>query len=169
MKRNTHCSMSLDDWKDDSIFYLPRNMRSYFLLLFSYLPSGEITLFISSLQISRDCQELEPSVGEQLASLLYLEPDSDLMVLKLQRSDFRFALLYLAYVVRKLIAWIVLSCCWYLVIRYKLLVLLLRELVWCFSLVFIFLNWHWMPVTVIFHRLSRLRLSRSVKRRKLRE
>ncbi|EPS64393.1 hypothetical protein M569_10389, partial [Genlisea aurea] len=29
-------------------------------------------------KISRDCQELEPSVGEQLASLLYLEPDSDL-------------------------------------------------------------------------------------------
>ncbi|KAK4399411.1 cleavage and polyadenylation specificity factor 30 [Sesamum angolense] len=28
-------------------------------------------------KISRDCQELEPSVGEQLASLLYLEPDSD--------------------------------------------------------------------------------------------
>lgn len=32
------------------------------------------------LQISRDCQELEPSIGEQLASLLYLEPDSELMV-----------------------------------------------------------------------------------------
>ncbi|XP_048491177.1 30-kDa cleavage and polyadenylation specificity factor 30 isoform X3 [Beta vulgaris subsp. vulgaris] len=31
-------------------------------------------------KISRDCQELEPSVGEQLASLLYLEPDSELMV-----------------------------------------------------------------------------------------
>ncbi|KAH6765222.1 cleavage and polyadenylation specificity factor 30 [Perilla frutescens var. frutescens] len=30
-------------------------------------------------KISRDCQELEPSIGEQLASLLYLEPDSDLM------------------------------------------------------------------------------------------
>ncbi|GAB2280812.1 30-kDa cleavage and polyadenylation specificity factor 30 [Dionaea muscipula] len=29
-------------------------------------------------KISRDCQELEPSVGEQLASLLYLEPDSEL-------------------------------------------------------------------------------------------
>lgn len=112
MKRNTvlQNAQSLDNRKDDSIFYLPTNMRSYFLLLFSYLPS-EITLFISSLQISRDCQELEPSVGEQLASLLYLEPDSDLMVLKLQRSDFRFALLYLAYVVRKLLAWIVLSCC----------------------------------------------------------
>lgn len=41
----------------------------------------ESSLFIS-LQISRDCQELEPSVGEQLASLLYLEPDSDLMVLE---------------------------------------------------------------------------------------
>ncbi|KAH0696064.1 hypothetical protein KY289_013546, partial [Solanum tuberosum] len=31
-------------------------------------------------KISRDCQELEPSVGEQLASLLYLEPDSELMI-----------------------------------------------------------------------------------------
>ncbi|KAJ6805211.1 zinc finger CCCH domain-containing protein 45 [Iris pallida] len=30
-------------------------------------------------KISRDCQELEPFIGEQLASLLYLEPDSDLM------------------------------------------------------------------------------------------
>ncbi|KAL3522832.1 hypothetical protein ACH5RR_015666 [Cinchona calisaya] len=30
-------------------------------------------------KISRDCQELEPSIGEQLASLLYLEPDSELM------------------------------------------------------------------------------------------
>ncbi|MCO5594507.1 hypothetical protein L7F22_048539 [Adiantum nelumboides] len=30
-------------------------------------------------KISRDCQELEPTVGEQLASLLYEEPDSDLM------------------------------------------------------------------------------------------
>ncbi|CAL5412567.1 unnamed protein product [Camellia sinensis] len=32
-------------------------------------------------KISRDCQELEPSVGEQLASLLYLEPDSELMAI----------------------------------------------------------------------------------------
>lgn len=32
------------------------------------------------MQISRDCQELEPSIGEQLASLLYVEPDSELMV-----------------------------------------------------------------------------------------
>ncbi|XP_011011896.1 PREDICTED: 30-kDa cleavage and polyadenylation specificity factor 30-like [Populus euphratica] len=32
-------------------------------------------------KISRDCQELEPSIGEQLASLLYLEPDSDLMAI----------------------------------------------------------------------------------------
>ncbi|KAG6541916.1 hypothetical protein Mapa_016641 [Marchantia paleacea] len=30
-------------------------------------------------KISRDCQELEPGVGEQLAQLLYIEPDSDLM------------------------------------------------------------------------------------------
>ncbi|KAL9224399.1 hypothetical protein vseg_000435 [Gypsophila vaccaria] len=30
-------------------------------------------------KISRDCQELEASVGEQLASLLYLEPDSELV------------------------------------------------------------------------------------------
>lgn len=30
-------------------------------------------------KISRDCQELEPFIGEQLASLLYLEPDSQLM------------------------------------------------------------------------------------------
>ncbi|XP_023520093.1 30-kDa cleavage and polyadenylation specificity factor 30-like [Cucurbita pepo subsp. pepo] len=30
-------------------------------------------------KISRDCQELEPSIGEQLASLLYLEPDGELM------------------------------------------------------------------------------------------
>ncbi|OMO92315.1 Zinc finger, CCCH-type [Corchorus olitorius] len=30
-------------------------------------------------KISRDCQELEPSIGEQLASLLYVEPDSELM------------------------------------------------------------------------------------------
>ncbi|KAL5660907.1 hypothetical protein ACJX0J_028032, partial [Zea mays] len=29
-------------------------------------------------KISRDCQELEPFIGEQLASLLYLEPDSEL-------------------------------------------------------------------------------------------
>ncbi|KAJ8758565.1 hypothetical protein K2173_000286 [Erythroxylum novogranatense] len=32
-------------------------------------------------KISRDCQELEPSIGEQLASLLYLEPDSELMAI----------------------------------------------------------------------------------------
>lgn len=43
---------------------------------------------LNSLQISRDCQELEPSIGEQLASLLYLEPDSDLMVLKFQQFVF---------------------------------------------------------------------------------
>eukprot|EP01018_Ginkgo_biloba_P033336 Gb_34616 [translate_table: standard] len=30
-------------------------------------------------KISRDCQELELSIGEQLVSLLYLEPDSELM------------------------------------------------------------------------------------------
>ncbi|XP_047333425.1 30-kDa cleavage and polyadenylation specificity factor 30-like [Impatiens glandulifera] len=32
-------------------------------------------------KISRDCQELEPCVGEQLASLLYLERDSELMAI----------------------------------------------------------------------------------------
>uniref|UniRef100_A0A1D1ZE10 Zinc finger CCCH domain-containing protein 45 n=2 Tax=Anthurium amnicola TaxID=1678845 RepID=A0A1D1ZE10_9ARAE len=32
-------------------------------------------------KISRDCQELEASIGEQLASLLYLEPDSELMAM----------------------------------------------------------------------------------------
>ncbi|KAH9288169.1 hypothetical protein KI387_032286 [Taxus chinensis] len=32
-------------------------------------------------KISRDCQELEASIGEQLASLLYLEPDSELMAI----------------------------------------------------------------------------------------
>ena len=36
--------------------------------------------FLGEFQISRDCQELEPSIGEQLALLLYLEPDSELMV-----------------------------------------------------------------------------------------
>ncbi|TYK00526.1 30-kDa cleavage and polyadenylation specificity factor 30-like [Cucumis melo var. makuwa] len=35
-----------------------------------------------TVQISRDCQELEPSIGEQLASLLYLEPDGELMARK---------------------------------------------------------------------------------------
>nr|XP_043620955.1 30-kDa cleavage and polyadenylation specificity factor 30 [Erigeron canadensis] len=34
-------------------------------------------------KISRDCQELEPSIGEQLASLLYVEPDSELMAISL--------------------------------------------------------------------------------------
>ncbi|KAH0917867.1 hypothetical protein HID58_025527 [Brassica napus] len=34
-------------------------------------------------KISRDCQELEPSVGEELASLLYLEPDSELMAISI--------------------------------------------------------------------------------------
>ncbi|CAN1164742.1 30-kDa cleavage and polyadenylation specificity factor 30 [Linum perenne] len=34
-------------------------------------------------KISRDCQELEPSIGEQLASLLYLEPDSELMAISI--------------------------------------------------------------------------------------
>ncbi|KAL5577371.1 hypothetical protein UlMin_019070 [Ulmus minor] len=34
-------------------------------------------------KISRDCQELESSVGEQLASLLYLEPDSELMAISI--------------------------------------------------------------------------------------
>ncbi|KAA3460961.1 30-kDa cleavage and polyadenylation specificity factor 30 [Gossypium australe] len=39
--------------------------------------------------ISRDCQELEPSVGEQLASLLYLEPDSELMAISLAAESKR--------------------------------------------------------------------------------
>ncbi|KAL0305431.1 UNVERIFIED_CONTAM: cleavage and polyadenylation specificity factor 30 [Sesamum radiatum] len=40
-------------------------------------------------KISRDCQELEPSVGEQLASLIYLEPDSDLMAVSLAAESKR--------------------------------------------------------------------------------
>ncbi|CAA7062359.1 unnamed protein product [Microthlaspi erraticum] len=34
-------------------------------------------------KISRDCQELEPSIGGELASLLYLEPDSELMAISI--------------------------------------------------------------------------------------
>lgn len=40
-------------------------------------------------KISRDCQELEPSIGEQLASLLYLEPDSELMAMSLAAESKR--------------------------------------------------------------------------------
>ncbi|CAH9105887.1 unnamed protein product [Cuscuta europaea] len=40
-------------------------------------------------KISRDCQELEASVGEQLASLLYLEPDSELMAISLAAESKR--------------------------------------------------------------------------------
>ncbi|KAL2484361.1 30-kDa cleavage and polyadenylation specificity factor 30 [Forsythia ovata] len=40
-------------------------------------------------KISRDCQELEPSVGEQLAFMLYLEPDSDLMAISLAAESKR--------------------------------------------------------------------------------
>ncbi|XP_009599048.1 30-kDa cleavage and polyadenylation specificity factor 30-like [Nicotiana tomentosiformis] len=40
-------------------------------------------------KISRDCQELEISVGEQLASLLYLEPDSELMAISLAAESKR--------------------------------------------------------------------------------
>lgn len=40
-------------------------------------------------KISRDCQELEPSVGEQLASLLYLEPDSELMAISVAAESKR--------------------------------------------------------------------------------
>ncbi|KAI4297046.1 hypothetical protein L6164_036955 [Bauhinia variegata] len=40
-------------------------------------------------KISRDCQELEPSIGEQLASLLYLEPDSELMAVSLAAESKR--------------------------------------------------------------------------------
>ncbi|CAA3013981.1 30-kDa cleavage and polyadenylation specificity factor 30 [Olea europaea subsp. europaea] len=40
-------------------------------------------------KISRDCQELEPSIGEQLASLLYLEPDSELMASSLAAESKR--------------------------------------------------------------------------------
>ncbi|KAE9599174.1 putative transcription factor C3H family [Lupinus albus] len=40
-------------------------------------------------KISRDCQELEPSIGEQLASLLYLEPDSELMAMSIAAESKR--------------------------------------------------------------------------------
>ncbi|XP_022994747.1 30-kDa cleavage and polyadenylation specificity factor 30-like [Cucurbita maxima] len=40
-------------------------------------------------KISRDCQELEPSIGEQLASLLYLEPDGDLMAVSIAAESKR--------------------------------------------------------------------------------
>ncbi|BFG28203.1 hypothetical protein CerSpe_144770 [Prunus speciosa] len=40
-------------------------------------------------KISRDCQELEPSIGEQLASLLYLEPDSELMAVSIAAESKR--------------------------------------------------------------------------------
>ncbi|KAM7263027.1 hypothetical protein ACFE04_000710 [Oxalis oulophora] len=41
------------------------------------------------LRISRDCQEMEPSVGEQLASLLYVEPDSELMAISIAAESKR--------------------------------------------------------------------------------
>ncbi|KAG4990284.1 hypothetical protein JHK87_023741 [Glycine soja] len=40
-------------------------------------------------KISRDCQELEPSIGEQLASLLYLEPDGELMAISVAAESKR--------------------------------------------------------------------------------
>lgn len=40
-------------------------------------------------KISRDCQELEPSIGEQLVHLLYQEPDSDLMILAKESAEKR--------------------------------------------------------------------------------
>lgn len=40
-------------------------------------------------KISRDCQELEASIGEQLASLLYLEPDSELMAISVAAESKR--------------------------------------------------------------------------------
>ncbi|KAL0540555.1 hypothetical protein IC582_020563 [Cucumis melo] len=40
-------------------------------------------------KISRDCQELEPSIGEQLASLLYLEPDGELMAVSIAAESKR--------------------------------------------------------------------------------
>ncbi|CAG7901522.1 unnamed protein product [Brassica rapa] len=54
-------------------FHKTRNLRN---------PYNE-NLPVKVLYISRDCQELEPSVGEELASLLYLEPDSELMAISI--------------------------------------------------------------------------------------
>uniref|UniRef100_A0A7N0RE21 Uncharacterized protein n=1 Tax=Kalanchoe fedtschenkoi TaxID=63787 RepID=A0A7N0RE21_KALFE len=41
------------------------------------------------MKITRDCQKLEPSVGEQLTSLLYQEPDSELMAISVTAESKR--------------------------------------------------------------------------------
>jgi len=70
------CYVYSPNYTTNSLFDLSLNKLSLWGSLF--MTSIEHSVY--SLQISRDCQELEPSIGEQLASLLYLEPDGELMV-----------------------------------------------------------------------------------------